>query len=46
MLSAACLMNGSNHLEESDSRPMHLCPILYPPFTDALDRLNKSGIKC
>jgi archaemetzincin len=22
-----CLMNGSNHLEESDSRPLHLCPV-------------------
>jgi len=22
-----CLMNGSNHLEESDARPMHLCPV-------------------
>ena len=21
-----CVMNGSNHLEESDSRPLHLCP--------------------
>jgi archaemetzincin len=20
-------MNGSNHLEESDARPMHLCPV-------------------
>lgn len=23
----ACAMNGSNHLDESDSRPMHLCPV-------------------
>lgn len=23
----ACSMNGSNHLQEADSRPMHLCPI-------------------
>jgi len=23
---AMCLMNGSNHLEESDARPLHLCP--------------------
>jgi archaemetzincin len=23
----ACLMNGSNHQEERDSRPMHLCPV-------------------
>ena len=22
-----CMMNGSNHLAESDARPMHLCPI-------------------
>jgi len=22
-----CLMNGSNHLGESDSRPLHLCPV-------------------
>jgi len=22
-----CAMNGSNHLKESDSRPMHLCPV-------------------
>jgi archaemetzincin len=22
-----CLMNGSNHLEEKDRRPMHLCPV-------------------
>jgi archaemetzincin len=22
-----CLMNGSNHLTESDARPMHLCPV-------------------
>ncbi len=22
-----CVLNGSNHLQESDSRPLHLCPI-------------------
>lgn len=22
-----CVLNGSNHLRESDSRPMHLCPV-------------------
>lgn len=22
-----CVMNGSNHLRETDSRPMHLCPV-------------------
>jgi archaemetzincin len=23
----SCVMNGSNHLHESDSRPLHLCPV-------------------
>lgn len=23
----SCALNGSNHLQESDSRPMHLCPV-------------------
>lgn len=23
----SCLINGSNHLQEADSRPLHLCPI-------------------
>ncbi len=23
----SCLMNGSNHLEEADSQPLHLCPV-------------------
>ena len=22
-----CLMNGSNHIAESDARPLHLCPV-------------------
>ena len=22
-----CVLNGSNHLQESDSRPVHLCPV-------------------
>ena len=22
-----CVLNGSNHLEESDARPLHLCPV-------------------
>ncbi|MHC4575692.1 MAG: hypothetical protein ACYS76_16490 [Planctomycetota bacterium] len=22
-----CVLNGSNHLKESDSRPLHLCPV-------------------
>jgi len=24
-----CILNGSNHLQESDSRGMHLCPVCY-----------------
>lgn len=23
----SCLMNGSNHQEEKDRRPLHLCPV-------------------
>jgi archaemetzincin len=23
----SCLMNGSNHLEEADAQPLHLCPV-------------------
>ena len=23
----SCVMNGSNHMEEADSRPLHLCPV-------------------
>ena len=23
----SCVLNGSNHLEESDARPLHLCPV-------------------
>ncbi len=23
----ACVMNGYNHLQESDRRPLHLCPV-------------------
>ncbi|MGQ9615561.1 MAG: archaemetzincin [Spirochaetota bacterium] len=38
-----CLMNGSNHLGESDARPIHLCPVClrklyYSIGFDALDR--------
>jgi archaemetzincin len=25
-----CCLNGSNHLKESDSRPIHLCPVCLP----------------
>jgi archaemetzincin len=31
-----CLMNGSNHLAESDARPMHLCPIDLRKLQDAV----------
>ncbi len=24
---SSCLMNGSNHQEERDHRPLHLCPV-------------------
>jgi archaemetzincin len=30
-----CLMNGSNHLAESDARPMHLCPVDLRKLQDA-----------
>ena len=38
-----CVMNGSNHLEESDSRPLHLCPVClrklhYSMGFDVVDR--------
>jgi archaemetzincin len=38
-----CMMNGSNHLEESDARPLHLCPVClcklyYTIGFDARDR--------
>jgi len=38
-----CLMNGSNHLAESDSQPLHLCPVCLRKLHhsvgfDALDR--------
>jgi len=41
-----CVMNGSNHLEESDARPQHLCPIdlrklYYSIGFDPLERYNK-----
>jgi archaemetzincin len=29
-------MNGSNHLEESDARPMHLCPVDLRKLQDAV----------
>ncbi len=38
-----CIINGSNHLEESDSRPIHLCPVClrklhYSIGFDVIDR--------
>lgn len=41
-----CLMNGSNHLAESDARPMHLCPVClrklqYSVGFDVVDRYEK-----
>jgi archaemetzincin len=32
-----CLMNGSNHLEESDRRPLHLCPVCLRKLYHALE---------
>ena len=31
-----CVMNGSNHLQESDARPMHLCPVCLRKLHQAL----------
>ena len=41
-----CTMNGSNHLAESDSRPMHLCPVCLRKLHssirfDVVDRYKK-----
>ncbi|MDD5216464.1 MAG: archaemetzincin [Candidatus Omnitrophica bacterium] len=30
-----CVMNGSNHLEESDKRPFHLCPVCLRKLQDS-----------
>eukprot|EP01084_Bolivina_argentea_P054436 99825_1 len=36
-----CLMNGSNHIEEADSRPIHLCPIcLHKLYFSRLKNFN------
>ena len=32
-----CLMNGSNHLGESDDRPPHLCPVCLRKLQYAVD---------
>ena len=31
-----CLMNGSNHLEESDSQPLHVCPVCLRKLHEAI----------
>jgi archaemetzincin len=41
-----CVMNGSNHLQESDVRPMHLCPVCLRKLQfgiglDVVDRYRK-----
>jgi len=41
-----CVLNGSNHLEESDARPLHLCPVClrklhYSIDLDLLKRYKK-----
>jgi archaemetzincin len=49
-----CLMNGSNHLVESDRRPLHLCPVCLRKLQwsigfdvaerdAALDRVNRAA---
>jgi archaemetzincin len=47
----ACLMNGSNHREESDSRPIHLCPVclrklLWNLQIEAVPYLKRLGAFC
>jgi archaemetzincin len=44
-----CIMNGSNHLKESDSRPLHLCPVClrklqYSIGFDIVKRYEEIGI--
>jgi archaemetzincin len=46
-----CLMNGSNHREESDSRPMHLCPVclrklMWNLQVDPIPYLERLGAFC
>lgn len=31
-----CVLNGSNHLEESDARPLHLCPVCLRKLQDSI----------
>jgi len=39
----SCLMNGSNHLEESDSKPFHMCPVCFRKlhFTVGFDIIKR-----
>jgi len=40
-----CVLNGSNHLKESDSRPMHLCPVCLRKlqYSIGFDVVNRYG---
>lgn len=40
-----CVMNGSNHLKESESRPLHLCPVCLRKLQNAIgfDVLERYG---
>lgn len=47
----ACLMQGSNHLEESDRRPLNVCPICLRKLQSAIgfnivERYKVSGKGC
>mmetsp|Transcript_72816 Transcript_72816/g.144711 ORF Transcript_72816/g.144711 Transcript_72816/m.144711 type:complete len:113 (-) Transcript_72816:836-1174(-) len=37
---ASCLMNGSNHLEEAESRPFTLCPVDLRKLQLTLDQVS------
>lgn len=46
-----CVLNGSNHLAESDARPMHLCPVDLRKLQwsigfDAIDRYRRLQAVC
>ncbi|UCE07471.1 MAG: hypothetical protein JSW07_05400, partial [bacterium] len=46
-----CVMNGSNHREESDQRPLYLCPVCLKKLCwnlgiDPLKRYKKLGTFC
>lgn len=40
-----CVLNGSNHLRESDSRPLHLCPVCLRKLQSSIgfDVVNRYG---